>query len=140
MPRALELPRVACAREQRARTDYPASHPLDLRRLGIAPRPLKSADEEIVRRNQTLLHRAECCHHIVYGYARRVVEAEHYERLSMPGNDILKDWHEFYLLAGTAAAALIALLFAASSIGAGVMSPERASLGAPSGHQLHAST
>ena len=41
--------------------------------------------------------------------------------------DIFKDWHEFYLLAGTAAAALIALLFVAASIGAGVMSPERAS-------------
>ena len=45
----------------------------------------------------------------------------------MPGDDIFKDWHEFYLLAGTAAAALIALLFVAASIGAGVMSPERAS-------------
>ena len=41
--------------------------------------------------------------------------------------DIFKDWHEFYLLAGTAAVALIALLFVAASIGAGVMSPERAS-------------
>jgi len=45
----------------------------------------------------------------------------------MPGDDVLKDWHEFYLLVGTAAAALIALLFVAASIGAGVMSPERAS-------------
>jgi len=41
--------------------------------------------------------------------------------------DILKEWHEFYLLVGTAAAALIALLFVAASIGAGVMAPERAS-------------
>jgi hypothetical protein len=41
--------------------------------------------------------------------------------------DILKDWHEFYLLIGTAAAALIALLFVAASIGAGFMPPERAS-------------
>ena len=45
----------------------------------------------------------------------------------MPADDILKDWHEFYLLVGTAAATLIALLFVAASIGAGVMSPERAS-------------
>src|SRR3974390_646343 len=41
--------------------------------------------------------------------------------------DVLKEWHEFYLLVGTAAAALIALLFVAASIGAGVMAPERAS-------------
>jgi hypothetical protein len=40
--------------------------------------------------------------------------------------DILKEWHEFYLLIGTAAAALIALLFVAASIGAGFMPPERA--------------
>jgi hypothetical protein len=40
--------------------------------------------------------------------------------------DLLKDWHEFYLLIGTAAAALIALLFVAASIGAGFMPPERA--------------
>jgi hypothetical protein len=41
--------------------------------------------------------------------------------------DVLKDWHEFYLLVGTAAAALIALLFVAASIGAGIMTPEGAS-------------
>jgi predicted neutral ceramidase superfamily lipid hydrolase len=40
--------------------------------------------------------------------------------------DLLKDWHEFYLLIGTAAAALIALLFVAASIGAGFMPPNRA--------------
>jgi hypothetical protein len=45
----------------------------------------------------------------------------------MPGDDVLKNWHEFYLLIGTAAATLIALLFVAASIGAGVMAPERAS-------------
>jgi hypothetical protein len=45
----------------------------------------------------------------------------------MPGSDIFKDWHEFYLLIGTAAATLIALLFVAVSIGAGAMSAERAS-------------
>jgi predicted neutral ceramidase superfamily lipid hydrolase len=40
--------------------------------------------------------------------------------------DLLKDWHEFYLLIGTAAAALIALLFVAASIGAGFMPADRA--------------
>jgi hypothetical protein len=40
--------------------------------------------------------------------------------------EILKDWHEFYLLTGTAAAALVALLFVAASIGAGYLTPERA--------------
>jgi hypothetical protein len=35
---------------------------------------------------------------------------------------MLADWHEFYTLVGTAAAALIALLFVAVSIGAGVLS------------------
>src|SRR5215470_13722254 len=40
--------------------------------------------------------------------------------------DLLKEWHEFYLLIGTAAAALIALLFVAASIGAGFMPPDRA--------------
>jgi hypothetical protein len=45
----------------------------------------------------------------------------------MPGDqEILKDWHEFYLLTGTAAAALVALLFVAASIGAGILTPERA--------------
>jgi predicted neutral ceramidase superfamily lipid hydrolase len=40
--------------------------------------------------------------------------------------DLLKDWHEFYPLIGTAAAALIALLFVAASIGAGFMPDDRA--------------
>src|SRR5262245_57922571 len=45
----------------------------------------------------------------------------------MPGSqEILKDWHEFYVLTGTAAAALVALLFVAASIGAGFLTPERA--------------
>ena len=35
-------------------------------------------------------------------------------------------WHEFYGLLGTAAAALLALLFVAASIGAAVLTPERA--------------
>src|SRR4051812_35901763 len=38
----------------------------------------------------------------------------------------LEHWHEFYLLLGTAAAALVALLFVAASIGAGVLTAGRA--------------
>jgi hypothetical protein len=34
---------------------------------------------------------------------------------------LLEHWHEFYLLVGTAAAALVALLFVAASIGAGLL-------------------
>jgi hypothetical protein len=34
---------------------------------------------------------------------------------------LLEHWHEFYLLVGTAAAALVALLFVAASIGAGML-------------------
>jgi hypothetical protein len=40
---------------------------------------------------------------------------------------MLEGWHEFYILLGTAAAALVALLFVAASIGAGYLSAERAS-------------
>jgi hypothetical protein len=40
---------------------------------------------------------------------------------------MLEHWHEFYLLLGTAAAALVALLFVAASIGAGLVSAERGS-------------
>jgi hypothetical protein len=36
-------------------------------------------------------------------------------------------WHEFYILLGTAAAALVALLFVAASIGAGYLSAARGS-------------
>ena len=44
----------------------------------------------------------------------------------MPSDqEILKYWHEFYMLTGTAAA-LVALLFVAASIGAGFLTPERA--------------
>ena len=39
---------------------------------------------------------------------------------------LLEHWHEFYLLAGTAASALVALLFVAVSVGAGLLSRERA--------------
>src|SRR5262249_26983730 len=38
----------------------------------------------------------------------------------------LEHWHEFYLLLGTAAAALVALLFVAASVGVGVLTPDRA--------------
>ena len=38
---------------------------------------------------------------------------------------VLEHWHEFYVLVGTAAAALVALLFVAVSVGAGFLTPER---------------
>src|SRR5271154_5858120 len=38
---------------------------------------------------------------------------------------MLDSWHEFYGLLGTGAAALVALLFVAASIGAAVLTPER---------------
>ena len=40
---------------------------------------------------------------------------------------MLDGWHEFYVLLGTAAAALVALLFVAASIGEGYLSAERQS-------------
>jgi hypothetical protein len=40
---------------------------------------------------------------------------------------MLDGWHEFYILLGTAAAALVALLFVAASIGAGFLSAARGS-------------
>ena len=40
---------------------------------------------------------------------------------------MLDGWHEFYGLLGTAAAALVALLFVAATIGAGYLNAERAS-------------
>ncbi len=39
---------------------------------------------------------------------------------------MLADWHEFYGLLGTAAAALLSLLFVVASIGASVLTPETA--------------
>ena len=39
---------------------------------------------------------------------------------------MLSEWHEFYALLGTAAAALVALLFVAVSVGAIALTPERA--------------
>jgi hypothetical protein len=38
----------------------------------------------------------------------------------------LEHWHEFYVLLGTAAAAVVALLFVAASVGAGFLSFEKA--------------
>jgi hypothetical protein len=38
---------------------------------------------------------------------------------------MLEDWHDFYILLGTAAAALVALLFVAASVGASMLTPER---------------
>ena len=37
---------------------------------------------------------------------------------------MLEGWHDFYILLGTAAAALVVLLFVAASIGAGYLSAE----------------
>jgi len=37
----------------------------------------------------------------------------------------LEHWHDFYVLLGTAAAALVALLFVAAAVGAGFLTPER---------------
>lgn len=36
----------------------------------------------------------------------------------------LHEWHEFYFLLGTAAATLVALLFVAASLGAGLLTPD----------------
>lgn len=41
--------------------------------------------------------------------------------MTEPTAELLQHWHEFYLLVGTAAAALVALLFVAASIGAGIL-------------------
>jgi hypothetical protein len=39
-----------------------------------------------------------------------------------PASHLLEHWKEFYLLVGTAAAALVALLFVAASLGVGILS------------------
>jgi hypothetical protein len=39
--------------------------------------------------------------------------------------ETLKQWHDFYLLVGTAGATLLALLFVAASLGAGFLTDER---------------
>jgi hypothetical protein len=41
--------------------------------------------------------------------------------------DALKEWHDFYVLVGTAGATLLALLFVAVSLGAGFLTEERQS-------------
>ncbi len=45
--------------------------------------------------------------------------------LSMRLVEALKEWHDFYVLVGTAGATLLALLFVAASIGAGFLTEER---------------
>jgi hypothetical protein len=44
-----------------------------------------------------------------------------------PASSLFEHWHEFYVLAGTAAAALVALMFVAVSIAAGFLGAQRAS-------------
>jgi len=39
--------------------------------------------------------------------------------------ETLKEWHDFYMLVGTAGATLLALLFVAASLGAGFLTDER---------------
>ena len=41
--------------------------------------------------------------------------------------EVLKEWHDFYVLVGTAGATLLALLFVAASLGAGFLTQERQS-------------
>jgi hypothetical protein len=41
--------------------------------------------------------------------------------------EALKEWHDFYVLVGTAGATLLALLFVAASLGAGFLTEERQS-------------
>jgi hypothetical protein len=41
--------------------------------------------------------------------------------------EALKEWHDFYVLVGTAGATLLALLFVAASLGAGYLTEERRS-------------
>ena len=45
----------------------------------------------------------------------------------MWATDALKEWHDFYVLVGTAGATLLALLFVAVSLGAGYLTEERRS-------------
>ena len=45
----------------------------------------------------------------------------------MWADEALKDWHDFYLLVGTAGATLLALLFVAVSLGAGYLTEQRQS-------------
>ena len=43
------------------------------------------------------------------------------------GSRALKEWHDFYVLIGTAGATLLGLLFVAVSLGAGFLTEERQS-------------
>ena len=47
--------------------------------------------------------------------------------LFMPAVEALKEWHDFYVLVGTAGATLLALLFVAVSLGTGFLTEERRS-------------
>jgi len=51
--------------------------------------------------------------------------------MQTPAAQLLEHWKEFYLLIGTAAAALVALLFVAASIGVGIPPGIRADRRAP---------
>jgi hypothetical protein len=56
--------------------------------------------------------------------AQSVVLWQHRDLL-MWAVDALKEWHDFYLLVGTAGATLLALLFVAVSLGTGFLTEER---------------
>ena len=56
--------------------------------------------------------------------AQSVVLWQHRDLL-MWAVDALKEWHDFYLLVGTAGATLLALLFVALSLGTGFLTEER---------------
>jgi hypothetical protein len=43
----------------------------------------------------------------------------------MPPTEVLKGWHDFYMLAGTASATMVGLLFVAASVGSGVFRADR---------------
>src|SRR3984885_15148434 len=60
-------------------------------------------------------------------HAQRSAARRHYRDLNMWAAEALKDWHDFYVLVGTAAATLLALLFVAVSLGAGYLTEERQS-------------
>ena len=55
------------------------------------------------------------------------VDAERHRGLFMWSVETLKEWHDFYVLIGTAGATLLALLFVAVSLGVGFLTEERQS-------------
>src|SRR5580658_9854095 len=60
-------------------------------------------------------------------HAQRSAARRHYRDLNMWAAEALKDWHDFYVLVGTAGATLLALLFVAVSLGTGYLTEERQS-------------